>query len=530
MKKTAYLSDTLKNTAQMLSDRLPILTTICAATALCLTSCDHTSSRTEWSIAGQEDWEQATHTHEGLVIEHGMAKAQENRAVFSSTLKRFPQKKQAESLVVSQSDAWLNWEPVENLGPVRIRNAPIFLSIEPGNYWVFGQFGIQPERRAAMTLQGVDLESRYQPEDTALEGFDLPLKTTRFPHEFDAPGGLKPSQGGYHAWQSRDMVNWVHHGAVTTKKSRWATTAEYVDGAVYIYYDFPNDQDPHLFIDEDLTDGVPGKDLGMVFKDPSHGSDCGIIRGRDGRFHLIYEDYSPINAQIHSWDSPLAGHAVSPDGKGDFKILDPAVDERTNPTGRIGTYTHPYWAKDDPENYPTNVAEYEIHEPEQNAYGDWAAIAIGGQYYLFGDYHPAGDQIRVGWFTSPSIDQPFEFVGEIGRGHPDPDIGFAEGKFYLITQMETDYVSPGPWVGGVEARVGVDRDDDGRVDAWTAWTEITETYAPIPGFAKQIERVPARLDLSSLPSGYGFQYELRITKTMTSGVLPEFEDVVLSFL
>ena len=69
----------------------------------------------------------------------------------------------------------------------------------------------------------------------------------------NAPGGLKKSKGGYHAWQSRDMVNWVHHGPITEGFSKWMTSAEYVDGKAYFYYDFPNDQDPHLYIDEDLT-------------------------------------------------------------------------------------------------------------------------------------------------------------------------------------------------------------------------------------------------------------------------------------
>ena len=34
------------------------------------------------------------------------------------------------------------------------------------------------------------------------------------------------------------------------------TTAEFADGKAYFYYDFPNDQDPHLYIDEDITAGV----------------------------------------------------------------------------------------------------------------------------------------------------------------------------------------------------------------------------------------------------------------------------------
>lgn len=51
------------------------------------------------------------------------------------------------------------------------------------------------------------------------------------------------------------MKNWVRHGPVTNARSKWSTTAEQVDGKLYIYYDFANDQDPHLYIDDDLFDG-----------------------------------------------------------------------------------------------------------------------------------------------------------------------------------------------------------------------------------------------------------------------------------
>ena len=76
--------------------------------------------------------------------------------------------------------------------------------------------------------KGKDKEGAKKPkvgEDATLDGFDLPLKTTAFENQFDAPGGLEPALGGYHGWQSRDMVNWVHHGPVSDKESRWMTTA-----------------------------------------------------------------------------------------------------------------------------------------------------------------------------------------------------------------------------------------------------------------------------------------------------------------
>ena len=103
-------------------------------------------------------------------------------------------------------------------------------------------------------------------------------------------------------------------------------------------------------------------------------------------------------------------------------------------------------------------------------------------------------------------------------------------SFYLATQQKTDYVSPGPWVETVEARVGVDTDKDGKIDQWTDWTEIKESYDYIPGFSKQIARTPAQLDLSSLPAGYGFQIELRLTDSTENKSKPIIERMTLSFV
>lgn len=477
-----------------------------------------------WVIDTQAEWNQNTAKHSGLEITEGMASPTAQEATLVSILKTFQTKRSAESIVFEQSPVWLNWEQTDNLGPVNLGDAPVMLSLGPDNYWMFGRYGSGRTRGDGSRLPP------FEPQPATLDGFDIPLKTTRFPNQFDAPGGLKPGLGGYHAWQSNDMVNWVHHGPITERASAWMTTAEYADGQAYFYYDFPNDQDPHVYVDADLFDGVPGDNKGMAYDDPSHGSDCGIIRDLDGKFHLILEDWSPINAQRHSWDSPLAAHAVSPDGIQDFTLLAPPVDERTKPTGKIGTYTHPHWVKENPERFKTNVAEYEIHEPEQNAYGDWAAICIGGQYYLFCDYDPADSKsMSVGWFTSKSINEPFQWCGNIGQGHPDPDIMFAEGRFYLATQQEMDFVSPGPWVEAVEARVGVDTDNDGTIDQWTDWATVNERYDYIEGFAKQIAKTPARLDLSELPDGYGFQFEIKLQDTTENQSKPILDKVTLAF-
>ncbi|MEM6506363.1 MAG: hypothetical protein AAF711_13055 [Planctomycetota bacterium] len=473
----------------------------------------------EWVVDTPDDWKQAAQSVEGLAFDQGLVMPADKSARFTSKVQRFDGKRKAKSLTIAQSPIWQNWEPTPNLGPVNMNDAPIFLSIGEGNYWAFGRYGTTGKAKD------------FVAKPAKLEGFeDTKLVTTPFANQFDAPGGLEPGQGGYHAWQSRDMVNWVHHGPVTNRKAKWSTSAEYVDGKLYIFYDFPNDQDPHVFEDDDLFDGKLGRDLGLAFKDPSDGSDAAFIRDLEGNFRVIYEDWSPIEARKHSWDSPLAGHAVSDDGPKGYEILEPVVDHRTEPTGQTATYTHPHWVKEDPKNFKTNTATYEIHKPAQNAYGDWAAIAIAGQYYLFADFHPASSKkLSTGWFTSDDINKPFAWCDHIGSGHPDPDIGFAKGRFYLWTQQKTDYVSNGPWVESVEARLGVDTDNDGNIDQWTDWQPVKESYSRIEGFAKQVAKTPASLDASKLPAGFGFAFEMKLTDTTENKSKPMIDSVAIEF-
>ena len=473
-------------------------------------------SAADWTIASQKEWEQEAEEQKNLEFKDGQATPTDKTASFRSKLKRFDREKNGSSLTIEQSPVWQNWNPIPNLGPVNLGDAPVMLSIAPGNYWMFGRYTQGNKRK------------NFQAEPAKLDGYDVPLLTTPFPNQYDAPGGLKPGQGGYHAWQSRDMKTWVHHGPVTEGFSKWVTSAEYVDGKVYIYYDYPNDQDPHVYVDADLTDGMLGENKGKAFDDPSHGSDAGFIRDENGKMHVIYEDWSPINASRRSWDSPLAGHAVSDDGLGNYRILTPAIDNRTKATGEVKTYKHPHWLQHP--DFKTNIAEYNVHEPEQEAYGDWAAICIGGRYYLFGDYDPIGGHaMSVGWFTSPSLDEKFIWCDKIGNGHPDPDIAFAEGQFYLATQQKTDYVSPGPWVESVSVRVGVDTDNDGQSDHWTDWKDVKERYSQKKGFAKQIEKTPAAIDLSSLPAFYGIQFELKLNDTTENKSKPIIDRVSVKY-
>ena len=154
-------------------------------------------------IRTQAEWEKAVADSKGVAIKDGAVAPTDKTGQVRTRLQKFDQKKKAASLTLTQSSIWQNWNPIPNLGPSNLSDAPVLLTVGPGNYWMFGRYG------------GGRKPANFKGEKATLKGFDVPLVKSRFPNQFDAPGGLKPGKGGYHAWQSRDMKNWVHHGPVT---------------------------------------------------------------------------------------------------------------------------------------------------------------------------------------------------------------------------------------------------------------------------------------------------------------------------
>jgi hypothetical protein len=300
------------------------------------------------------------------------------------------------------------------------------------------------------------------------------------------------------------MVDWTDHGPVTGQD--WITSAEYHDGTFFVYYDEPNDENPHLMTFTDITDASTRVLHGEVLDTQSHGSDMAAFRDLDGTFHIIYEDWMAINARQHSWDSQYAGHTSSLDGINGFTAHEhtPPIDRRGNPTGQILQYNH-----------PNGTYEYEVHDGPLDAWGDYELIRVGDTYYLFADDHPEGSSIGLGYWYSDDLYGEFTYGGMIRNGlHPDPTAGFAEGEFVMFVQGPAlgagqDLTSSGPWVNGVEAQAGVDTDGDGNIDVWTDWQVISESYSRIDGFAKAYAVDPAALDLSSLPEGFGIQFRFR---------------------
>ncbi len=440
-----------------------------------------------WSISTQAQWSTAIHADGSqFSISGGAANPTQSNAVFESRIQPYARKQKFTSITFEQTPEWGpgKWQSSGNLGGNTESDGPVFVSPAQGEYYYFNKVS-----------------------------------------------------GSYRAWYSEDMENWqllnFNSGVA------WATSAEYQDGTIYLYYDSPNDKDPNLmtltFNDPDnrVPDQWTVVDHGQVLDTQSYGSDMAIYRDLDGSFHIIHEDWQGIRARSHSWDSQYAGHSSSPDGINGFVAHEhtapidlrgePALDQFGQPI--IQYYDHPHFNV--PGN-PNGDVDYQVYQAEQNgeplhAWGDYELLRVGDTFYLFADDDLEGNGIGLGYWYSDDLYGAFTYGGRIRNGlHPDPGGGFAtfgtgndaEDLFVLFVQGNPtgngqDLTSTGPWVEGVEAQAGVDTDGDGEIDVWTDWQDVSESYGRIDGFAKAYSVDPATLDLSGLPEGYAIQFRIR---------------------
>ena len=176
-----------------------------------------------WQIKSQTEWKKNLQSSKGIIIQDDVVSPKEKFGHFQTKLKKFKRKKSLQSLTIHQSPVWQNWEEVPGVGPSNLKDAPDFLAKGPKDYWMFGRYS--PPKPSKGKKSG-----KFEAKNAKLRGFNVPLQTTPDENQFNAPGGLERGLGGYHAWQSRDMQNWVHHGPVTPGFARWTTTAEQVGG------------------------------------------------------------------------------------------------------------------------------------------------------------------------------------------------------------------------------------------------------------------------------------------------------------
>ena len=468
------------------------------------------------SIDSFDEWSNAIDRNtSNFFITGDQATSTTTGSIFESRLQAFTTKQSFQNMVVKQTPDWTaeSWRNPSELDPSIYsnndigpfitsegdRDAPVFISPQDGDYWVLDR---QVTGRA------------------------------------------------FHAYYSPDMITWTDKGVIGDGFD-WVTSAEYYNGQFFIYHDRPNDHDPSLVtvdyvagsggtLSLDSSGNIAATDHGVILDKPTvfangqtfslaGGSDNAIFRDPvDGQFHLIHEDWSFQNANRFSFDSNYSGHSTSPDGINGFvygeatrlidergNLIDRADATDNNSLGDLGTLTlggtnfeigsHP------------NVNHLFQLTDQLHAWGDYAMIKVGDIYYLFVDDDSETEGIGLGYWYGDSLNSRFTYGGRLRDGlHPDPGVGFAEGNFLLLLQQTdgdaipgNDLLSFGPWAQGVEARAGVDGDGDGVAEVWTDWQEISEEYSRIEGFAKAFDLEEASLDLSSLPAGYGIQFQLR---------------------
>ena len=95
----------------------------------------------EWKIDSEQEWKANIESAEGLTLEDGAAAPTEKTATLLTKLHSSEEKRSAKSLTITQSAIWQNWNPIENLGPSNLQDAPVLLTIGPDNYWMFGRYG-----------------------------------------------------------------------------------------------------------------------------------------------------------------------------------------------------------------------------------------------------------------------------------------------------------------------------------------------------------------------------------------------------
>ena len=148
----------------------------------------------DWTIDSANEWEQSIESSDGVVVADGVASPTERVATITTKINSTSKKRSAKSLVVNQSPIWQNWNPIENLGPANLGDAPVLLTVGPDNYWMFGRYlGARPVQKTARQKNGQKAKPApaFKAESATLAGFDMELLTTPFPNQYDAPGGLK---------------------------------------------------------------------------------------------------------------------------------------------------------------------------------------------------------------------------------------------------------------------------------------------------------------------------------------------------
>ena len=93
-----------------------------------------------WKIESEAGWKNNIKSSDGITIENNSVSPTRKNATLKTKLKKFKKKKRGVSLTLRQSPAWQNWKEVPSVGPSNLRDAPVFLSKGPKDYWILARF------------------------------------------------------------------------------------------------------------------------------------------------------------------------------------------------------------------------------------------------------------------------------------------------------------------------------------------------------------------------------------------------------
>ncbi len=125
-----------------------------------------------WTLDAQNDWQQNAESVEGVELSGGAISPHRETATYRSKLKSYSSKIQPVSLTLSQDPSWLNWSPVDNIGPSNLGDAPVLLVISPGDYWMFGLY----RDKSAPQPENPSQANTAEPRTVEMPGWNTPTQ------------------------------------------------------------------------------------------------------------------------------------------------------------------------------------------------------------------------------------------------------------------------------------------------------------------------------------------------------------------
>ena len=108
---------------------------------LCLPLLASAADEKSWTIEGPDAWKAAIESADGIAVDDAGPSPSGKSGTILTKIQKFDSKRSAKSLTLKQSAIWQNWNPIENLGPANLGDAPVLLTMGPNDYWMFGRYG-----------------------------------------------------------------------------------------------------------------------------------------------------------------------------------------------------------------------------------------------------------------------------------------------------------------------------------------------------------------------------------------------------